>query len=474
MLLNLANSPLATLRVPGVSTAALALSFALTSLPVITTLPAAASDLDFTQTGTTQPDDGSFLRIGLGKSAVLKLPATAKDVIVGDPNVVDVVIRNKNTAYLFGRSPAQTNLFFFDANGQEILHLDLEVTLDGKGLKKLIDRTIPGNNITVDTTGMSVVLRGTVNSAVESKMAEELAAKIVGGEANIVNAMKIAEGDQVMLKVKVVEIKRDILKELGVDLNAAFSVNNFGLALATSNPVASSFLGASGSYSGSNLNVDAVLTAMETDGVVRTLAEPNLTAVSGAAAKFHAGGEYPYTVCDYSTSSNGRYCSVYFKPYGVSLDFTPTVLSENRISLQIKTEISELGSVAASGEPSLDTRQAQTVVEIPSGGAMMLAGLIKDVSTQELKGTPGLQKLPILGSLFRSRAYQHNQSELAVIVTPYIVNPVHESDLATPADRFNDPTDRQSLLFGRLNKTYGTPGKHPNGVYHGKVGYIIE
>ena len=460
----------------GASAAALAMGIAFAAVSL--TGPALvgqamASDLDYTQAGT-QPDDGNYLRIGLQKTAVIKLPASVKDVIVGDPAVVDVVIRNKTTAYLFGRSAAQTNIFFFDADGQEVLHLDLEVTLDSKGIKKLIDRTIPGNSITVDTTGNNVVLNGVAANAVNSKMAEDLAARVVGNTENVVNAMTIADGDQVMLKVRVVEIKRDILKELGVDLNAAFNVSNFGLALATANPVSASFLGGAASYSGSNVNVDAVLTAMESDGIVRTLAEPNLTAVSGAAAKFHAGGEYPYTVCDNSGTNNTRYCTVYFKPYGVSLDFTPTVLSENRISLKIKTEISELGAAAASGEPSLDTRKAETVVEIPSGGAMMLAGLIKDVSRQELKGTPGLQKLPVLGALFRSRSYQRNQSELAVIVTPYIVNPVDGSDLATPADGFNAATDKQAILFGRLNKTYGTPGKHPNGVYHGKVGYIIE
>jgi pilus assembly protein CpaC len=262
---------------------------------------------------------------------------------------------------------------------------------------------------------------------------------------------------------------------LGIDLNAAFQVSNFWTGFATDNPITDKFFQFGGSYSGSNANFDAVVRAMEQEGVVKTLAEPTLTAVSGAAAKFHAGGEYPYTVCESTgTTLVTRSCTVNFKPYGVSLDFTPIVLSENRISLNINSEVSELAGTASSGEPTLDTRKTQTTVEMPSGGAMMLSGLIKDVSRQQLNGTPELQKLPILGALFRSRSYQMNQSELAVIVTPYIVDPVHESDLATPADRFNISTDRQAILFGRLNKTYGTPGKHPQGVYHGKVGYIIE
>jgi pilus assembly protein CpaC len=464
-------------RQSGVSAAALALSLAIVATPVAGLAvpgPAAASDLDYSQPGT-QPDDGSYLRIGLNKTAVIKLPAAAKDVIVGDPAVVDVVVRNKNTAYLFGRSPAQTNIFFFDANGQEILHLDLEVTLDSKAVKKLIDRTIPGNAIAVDTTGGNVVLKGTVANALESKMAVDLAAKVVG-DRNVVNAMKIAEGDQVMLKVKVVELKRSVLKQLGVNLNTQFSVGKFGFGF-NSAPVPlneDSILDTGVNFASSGFSADVELRALEKEGLATTLAEPTLTAISGAPAKFHAGGEYPYSVCRDPGDNDVRYCTVEFKPYGISLNFTPTVLSEGRIGLNIRTEVSDIAEITNGSIPAIDTRNAETSVEIPSGGSMMLAGLIKDVTAQDLSGTPGLRKLPIFGALFNSRAYQKNQSELVVIVTPYIVNPVHGSDLATPTDGFNPPTDRQAILFGRLNKTYGTPGKHPKGVYHGKVGYIIE
>jgi pilus assembly protein CpaC len=406
---------------------------------------------------------------------VIKLPAAVKDVVVGDQSVVEVVIRNQTTAYLFARHAKQTNVFFFDAEGREILHLDLEVTLDTKGPKKLLDRAIPGNNIQVDSTGDSIVLKGTAANAAESKMAEDLVAKIAGAETNVVNAMKIAEGDQVMLKVKVVELKRSILKQLGINLNAQFSVGNFGFGF-NSAPVPlneDSVLDTIGSYAGADASADVELRALEREGLATTLAEPTLTAISGASAQFHAGGEYPYSVC--SVPQDGiRNCTVEFKPYGVSLDFTPTVLSEGRIGLNIRTEVSELAEISNGSVPAIDTRNAQTTVEIPSGGSMMLAGLIKDVTAQDLSGTPGLRKLPIFGALFNSRAYQKNQSELVVIVTPYIVNPTHETALATPIDGLNVPTDRQGILFGRLNKIYGTPGKHPNGVYHGKVGYIIE
>ena len=464
-------------RRSGASAAVLSLAtaFAAVALPAGMATPTLASDLDSVQ--PVQQDDGSFLRIGIGKSAVVKLPAAAKDVIVGDPAITDVVLRNRNTAYLFARSAGQTNVFFFDAAGNQILNLDIEVAVDFKALKKLIDRTIPGNAIQVDGVGNNLVLKGTTANAQESKLAEELVDKsaiTLQCGCKVVNAMKIADGDQVMLKVRVVELKRSIMKQLGVNLSSSFSVGNFDVGFSSVPvPRSQTFNGiGTGGFANNGFSADIELRALEQEGLATTLAEPTLTAISGAPARFHAGGEFPFTVCE--PTDNGRLCTVQFKPFGVSLDFTPTVLSEGRISLNIRTEVSELSQISNGGIPAVDTRSAQTSVEIPSGGSMMLAGLIKDVTAQDLTGTPGLRKLPIFGTLFSSRAYQKNQSEMVVIVTPYIVNPTSESALATPTDGFNASTDRQAILFGRLNKVYGTPGKHPNGVYHGKVGYIIE
>lgn len=455
--------------------------------------PARASDLE-TLSVTGAEEDGHFLRLGVGKSAVIKLPAEVKDVVVGDPAVVDVVIRNKNTAYLFGRTPLQTNVFFFDASGQQILQLDLEVTTDTKALQKLIDRTLPGTRIKVDTVGANVVLKGMASSAGEAKLAVDLASKFAAGDTNVVNAMTIGEGDQVMLKVRVVEIKRDVVKKLGVALQGALNIDNFVAVARALNPITSmgnivggagGFSGGTASYSGSNFSVDAAIEAMENEGILRTLAEPTLTAISGQPAMFHAGGEFDAgNACSGLSGSSsaggagslsGGSCGPSFKPFGVTLAFTPMVISEGRISLKIATAISELDPAnSTENSRALSTRNAETTLELPSGGSMMLAGLIKDVSTQAIKGTPGLKNLPILGALFRSRDFTSQQSEMVVIVTPYIVNAVNEKQLATPADGFNEPTDRQALLFGRLNKIYGTPGKHTNGVYHGTVGYIIE
>lgn len=441
--------------------------------------PAGATDLDSVNHGAAQ-QKSRFLRLGLAKSAVVKLPVAAKDVIVGDNAIVDVVIRNRNTAYLFARSSGQTNIFFFDSEGQEILQLDLEVTVDSQALKQLLDRSMPGNRIEVDSTGSSIVLKGSVSSAEDAKLAEKLAGRFAGGSAesepSIINMLKIAQGDQVILKVRIVELKRTVLKRLGINLDASLSVGALDFAFKNTpvtplDVLGDELLDAAAGLSSGGASIEARIQALERQGLATTLAEPTLTAVSGASASFLAGGEFPYTVCERDTISED--CTVEFKPYGVSLGFSPTVLSEGRIALNINTEVSELGRLILR-VPSIDTRKAQTSVEMPSGGSMMMAGLIKDVTNQELKGTPGLKSLPILGALFSSRDYQKDQTELVVIVTAYIANPVHERQLSTPAEGFNSPTDPQQIFLGRLNRIYGLPGDAPETAYHGRVGHIID
>ena len=447
---------------------------------------AAASDLENIE--STAEGDGHFVRMGLHKSIVIRLPAKAHDVIVGNPEIVDAVVRSKNTAYLFARAVGQTNIFFFDKDGQQILNLDLEVATDILALRHLLDRSIPGNKITVDSVNNSIVLGGTA-AAPEAKFAEEIARKFITRtvanipEANseaswVINTIKITGEDQVMLKVRIVEVQRNVLKQFGVNLQALLSAGKFAFNLASLTQVGGAIdaitpnTGYKAVYTDGSTTIAGVIRAMEQDGVLKTLAEPNLTAVSGQSAKFHAGGEIPYRTCDASTLITN--CTITFRDFGVSLGFSPVVLSEGRINLKISTEVSEIAALTIGGFPTLDTRSAETVIELPSGGSMMLAGLIKDTTRQLVDGTPGLKKLPVLGALFRSRDYISNQTELVVIVTPYIVGSVAEEQLATAADRLNTPTDRQTILLGRLNKVYGTAGKNPDGVYHGNVGFIVE
>lgn len=456
------------------------------ALPAYLTMgavPARASDLDSIQ--ATQ-DDTHFIRIGLRKSVVIKLPAEAHDVVVGDPTIVDAVVRTKNTAYLFARQFGQTNVFFFDKDGQQILAVDLEVTGDLTGLRKLIDRSIPGNRITVDTVNNKIILGGVAATATEAKRAMDLAVAFnstglniernsFGTEytgANVINAMTIAGEDQVMLKVRVVEVQRNVLKQFGINMQAMFTLGDAAFNLTSATPVAAAS-GINTLFKSGGTSIQGIIRAMENDGLVKTLAEPNLTAVSGQAANFRAGGEVPIVTC-VGTTPASRTCSTTYKNYGVALGFTPIVASEGRINLRINTEVSDIGSTNADGNPSFDSRSAQTTVELPSGGSMMLAGLIKDTTRQSIDGLPGLRKLPVLGALFRSRDFVQNQTELVVIVTPYLVGSASARQLATPADNLEVATDRQTILLGRLNKIYGVKGKNPDGVYHGNVGFIVE
>jgi pilus assembly protein CpaC len=406
-------------------------------------------------------------------------------VIVGNPAIVDAVVRTKTAAYLFAREMGQTNIFFFDKDGQQILNIDLEVTGDGVALKQLLKRAIPGNRITVDSANNKVILGGIARNQAEASLAMDIANAFVNkaGSTNstfgytgitswVVNAMVLAGEDQVMLKVRIVEVQRDVLKQFGVNLQALISAGKFAFNF-TSAPLAAATSGIKGIYSGSGGDtITGVLKAMESDGVLKTLAEPNITAISGESASFNAGGEVPITTCTGSTPAN-QTCSTEYKNFGVGLDFSPTVISEGRINLKINTTVSDIGTYT-NGNPTFNTRQAQTTIELPSGGSMMLAGLIKDATRQNIEGIPGLRKLPVLGTLFRSRDFQQNQTELVVIVTPYLVSASAERQLATPADNFNVATDKQTFLFGRLNKVYGAPGKQPDGVYHGNVGFIVE
>ena len=463
-------------------------------------LPKQASATDIAP--ASAQSSGRYFRIALNKSAVVTLPADARDVIIGNNDIVDVVIRNKSTAYLFARKTGTTNIFFFDANNLQIMQIDLEVALDIAPLQNLLRRTIPGTHITVDILNSNIVLGGIAMNAQEAKIAVDLANEYIGqpttttnglvtttsGGGLIVNTIKIAGEDQVNLQVKVVEIQRDVLKQWGINFGAVLNAGSFAFNLSSLNPFSNIETSQGSGYGasfadGAGNGFTSIVRAMETDGMLHTLAEPNLTALSGQAASFKAGGEFPYQTCKVSPIS--RDCEVKFKEYGVGLDFTPTVLTEGRINLKIHTAVSELTDaqtgttfepfgVVAGHVPSVNVRAADTVLEIPDGGSMMLGGLIRENTRQTINGTPGLRKLPILGALFRSRDFISNQTELVVLVTPHIVRSVAQRQLELPDKNLNIATDSQTILMDRLNKLYGPKGKITNGKYSGKVGYIVE
>jgi pilus assembly protein CpaC len=476
-----------------------ALSFsavaALTLNPAL--MPVVASDYRVAAPSVADGNmNARFLSLGIGKSIVIDLPRDIKDVLVADPKIANTVVRSSQRAYIIGAAVGQTNIVFFDSAGQQIAAYDIAVKRDLNGVRAALKQTLPNSDIQVDGLGDGVVLTGTAASPIEAQQASDLAARLAGGADKVVNSIAVRGRDQVMLKVTVAEVARSIIKQMGIDLSAnlnygtaVVSYNNvnpftaLGRALVANNTATTSF--------GGKPTIQATLRAMESAGVVRTLAEPNLTAISGESATFIAGGEFPIPA-GYACDPTTHVCTtqISFKKFGISLNFTPVVLTEGRISLRVMTEVSELAndnsitlsqSVTASTVnsvtiPSIKTRRAETTLEIPSGGSMAMAGLIQDQTKQAVNGMPGLMQLPILGSLFRSRDYVNNQTELMVLVTPYIVRAVAQKDLSRPDDGFASASDPQSDLLGSVNRIYGIPGRTepPARNYRGAYGFITD
>jgi pilus assembly protein CpaC len=436
-----------------------------------------------------------FLPLGIGKSIVIDLPRDIKDVLVADPKIANAVVRSAQRAYIIGAAVGQTNIVFFDAMGQQIAAYDIAVTRDLNGIRAALKQTLPNADIKIEGLGDGVMLSGSAASPQEAQQAGELAARLAGGAEKVVNSIAVRGRDQVMLKVTVAEVQRDIIKQMGIDLSASLNYGTSAVTFNNANPFTAlgrnlvAGNGLVGSF-GSTPSVTATMRAMESAGVARTLAEPNLTAISGESATFLAGGEFPVPAgyaCDPAT----HVCSIQlsFKKFGISLNFTPVVLTEGRISLHVMTEVSELStdnSITLSQSvtttttnsvtiPSIKTRRAETTLEIPSGGSMAMAGLIQEQTKQAINGLPGLAQLPVLGALFRSRDYVNRNTELMVLVTPFIVRAVAQKDLSRPDDGFAAASDPQADLIGNINRIYGAPGRvEPSRNYRGTYGFITD
>lgn len=452
--------------------------------------PAAAGDarlVKIDQGGMGQASRSIVL--GLNKAAIVELPVAARDVLVSNPAIVDAVVRTNKRTYLIGLAVGQTNAFFFNEAGQQILNLEIRVARDLTGLRESLRQYFPKARIDVESINDHVVISGMVSSATEASKAQDLAARYIGLEKeNVLNMLGIEGKEQVMLKVTVAEMQRNVIKQLGVDLSTAANFGDFALRLATSNSfsVQGGSLGGlsteNTAVSGSDGSIETAIRALERDGILRTLAEPNLTAISGESAKFLAGGEFPVPT---SRDRDGN-VQLEFKPFGVGLNFTPVVLSEGRISLKISTEVSELSSEGAfvlqgtnGGDgvtvPGLKVRRAETTLELPSGGSLVMAGLLSDSMRQNIDGVPGVKDVPVLGQLFRSRDYQKNETELVVIVTPYLVDPTSRKNLVLPTDGFVPASDMDTILMGRLNATYGARGAEPGETsLQGPVGFVVD
>jgi pilus assembly protein CpaC len=435
----------------------------------------------------------SFVPLGIGKSVVIDLPGDVKDVLVADPKIANAVIRSARRAYLIGVAIGQTSVFFFDAQGRQLAGFDIAVTRDLNGVRAALRQMFPEADLRIEGVGDGVMLSGTLSSPLEAQQAYDVATRLAG-DGKVVNGIVVKGRDQVMLKVTVAEVQRQVIKQLGIDLNGTVGQGSAVLNLNSSNPFSAfgqslsgtAFTGVFGNQSPS---VSVTLKAMERAGVIRTLAEPTLTAISGESATFLAGGEFPIPAglsCDTTKSPPLCQASIDFKKFGVSMNFTPVVMSEGRISLKVMTEVSDLSSdnalsLTTPGAtqnvtiPSIRVRRADTTVEIPSGGSLAMAGMIQEQTKAAINGIPGLQQLPILGALFRSRDYVNNQTELMILVTPYIVHAVAGKDLSRPDDGYADVSDPSQILLGRLNRIYGITGRvDPNRTYNGRFGFIMD
>jgi len=440
--------------------------------------------------------------LGVGKSVVIDFPRDIKDVLVANPRIANAVIRSSRCAYVIGNEMGQTNVFSFDAEGKQLAGLDIAVTRNLNGIRAAIKQVIPDSDIRVEGIGLDgVILSGLVSSQAEAQQAFDIATRLlnsssgeaVGSGSKVVNAIVVRGRDQIMLKVTVAEVERDLIKQLGINLSGSFGFGSAVVNFNNNNPFSALGQSLSQSFiSPTWRSITGTLQAMEQAGVIHTLAEPNLTAISGETATFMAGGEFPilngYSCSAVATGTSVTTCqpSIEYKKFGVSLNFTPVVLSEGRISLKVMTEVSDIsaqnalnipipGSNNSVAVPSIRTRRADTTVEIPSGGSLAMAGMIQNDTKHQVNGLPGLMELPVLGPLFKSNDYINQQTELMVLVTPYVVRAVAQKDLSRPDDGFADPSDPAQILLGRFNRIYGLGGTvDPPDNYRGKYGFILD
>jgi pilus assembly protein CpaC len=422
------------------------------------------------------------------KGRVIRLPSPASTVFVADPEIADVQAQSASIVYLFGRRAGSTSLYAVDENDQLLLRTAVTVQHNLSGLRQAVLQLLPGSKITVGTVDNSIVLDGLVDSPTQAQELRELAERYLGENETLLYRVGVAAPTQVHLRVRVAEVSRDVIKEFGINWEAIFQNSDFAFGFVTGRPVtdaAGDFLRAPtadsvfGGWEGGDDFINTAIDALAEEGLVNVLAEPNLTALSGETASFLAGGEFPIPI-----DSDDDDITIEFKEFGVSLAFTPTVLSSDRISLRVRPEVSDLsdkGAITVNGLtiPALATRRAETTVELGSGQSFAIGGLLSTDVDNRIRRFPGLGDLPVLGTLFRSTRFQSNETELVILVTPYLVRPFDENKTTLPTDGFRPATDIERILFGRLHSARLQPGRDgplgPQGQrLVGPVGFVLE
>jgi pilus assembly protein CpaC len=426
------------------------------------------------------------ISIPLNKAHFIRLEKPIRDVVIANPEIANVIVKTPTDVYLVGNSLGTTNVFFVDNDGQIVDHFLVEIESDIDAARKAINALIPHANIDVKGIGDSLVLTGTVRSSRESVDATNVARRFVKEDDNVINMLRILKDLQVLLQVRVAEMARSTIKNLGTSTGFARLLRNRTHTLATTSIFpASAAAAAAGTITFNKLGLQTTtFEALERQGLIKTLAEPALTAISGETANFLAGGELPTPS---GVDSQGNVI-VDFREFGVALSFTPVVLDKNQVSLRISTEVSRQADenklvlpFGANNQTvdvlGLSIRRADSTVNLASGASMMIAGLLQRDEVNAIDGVPWLKDLPVIGALFRSQAFKKNETELVVLVTPYIVRPLEPfSKLNLPTDGFVSASDIDIYLLGRLYKKYGdsrvTMEEIP--IIQGPVGYIMK
>ena len=404
------------------------------------------------------PEEG--LAIELNEGTLIRLDRPANSVFIANPEIADVNVKSSRLVYVFGRKPGETTLYAVDSNDQIVTERRIRVAHNMSGLEGALARLLPEGGLEAVSIDGAIVLSGLVATAAEAENARRLAARFIAEGEEIISRLDVTAPNQVNLRVRVAEVSRQVVNQLGINWDAAI-MSSFTLGIATGVPVIAQSVVAGGTLSPpgtgefltrqtdpagnifgqlntESFDLNVLLDALAENGLITVLAEPNLTAITGETASFLAGGEFPIPV----PQSEGR-ITVEFKKFGVSLAFTPTVLSENRISMRVRPEVSQLSNNGAIQLqdfviPALTTRRAETTVELGSGQSFAIAGLLLDNSLHDSDKVPGLGDIPVLGQLFQSDRFERNESELVIIVTPYIVRPV-SSDLVASTDPLVGP-----------------------------------
>lgn len=420
------------------------------------------------------------MELDLNKSIIVDLPAGVAEVVVSQPAVAAAIMRTRTRAIVQGISGGDTNIFFLDDQGRTISVLDIRVIKEpsqvGNALQEALARVIPGSNIRVESVTLGddtnrVVLTGSVLSSDDRQRAEQVAIQFAGKPENVANILDISGSQQVMLQVTVAEVSRDTVKQLGINLSGSLSIGNFSAGINSAQSALTN--GVDANFGGGALTAE--LRALEQRGSLRTLAEPVLTAISGQPAEFLAGGQIPILSAIDPATNNRTYT---LKDFGVKLKFTPTIKSSGVVGLEVETEVSEIAetgfNIGGETVPGFNNRSAKTSIELRPGQTIAIAGMIQDKLRQQISGLPGLGDIPILGTLFRSRNFQRSQTELVIIVTPYLAAPMTQQP-RLPTDDFQAASDAEAIFLGRMERNYGVGGSgEMRGGFNGSVGFVLD